>query len=31
VLGHDRWAVAGMTPMTDWETMLSAYLGSPRA
>ncbi|MGN9906665.1 dTDP-4-dehydrorhamnose reductase [Phytohabitans sp. LJ34] len=31
VLGHDRWAEAGMTPMTDWETMLSAYLGSPRA
>ncbi|BCB91423.1 dTDP-4-dehydrorhamnose reductase [Phytohabitans suffuscus] len=31
VLGHGRWALAGMTPMTDWETMLSAYLGSPRA
>jgi dTDP-4-dehydrorhamnose reductase len=31
VLGHARWARAGMTPMTDWETMLSAYLGSPRA
>jgi dTDP-4-dehydrorhamnose reductase len=31
VLGHERWARAGMKPMTDWETMLSAYLGSPRA
>jgi dTDP-4-dehydrorhamnose reductase len=31
VLGHARWARAGMTPMTNWETMLSAYLGSPRA
>jgi len=31
VLGHDRWALAGLPPMTNWETMLSAYLGSPRA
>lgn len=31
VLGHARWAEAGLPPMPDWETMLSAFLGRPRA
>ena len=29
VLGHDRWAVAGMAPMRDWHTMLTAALHDP--
>lgn len=30
VLGHARWARAGLPPMTDWETMLSGFLGVGR-
>jgi dTDP-4-dehydrorhamnose reductase len=30
VLGHDRWAVAGMKPMDDWRDMLRAALPSMR-
>jgi dTDP-4-dehydrorhamnose reductase len=30
VLGHDRWAVAGMKPMDDWRDMLRAALPSLR-
>ncbi|GAA4710475.1 dTDP-4-dehydrorhamnose reductase [Phytohabitans rumicis] len=26
VLGHERWALAGLPPMEDWQTMLSGYL-----
>jgi dTDP-4-dehydrorhamnose reductase len=29
VLGHDRWAAAGMAPMRDWHTMLTAALHNP--
>lgn len=29
VLGHDRWAAAGMAPMRDWHTMLTAALRDP--
>jgi dTDP-4-dehydrorhamnose reductase len=29
VLGHDRWAAAGMSPMRDWHTMLTAALRDP--
>ncbi|WP_327010798.1 dTDP-4-dehydrorhamnose reductase [Dactylosporangium sp. NBC_01737] len=29
VLGHDRWAAAGMAPMRDWHTMLTAALHDP--
>jgi dTDP-4-dehydrorhamnose reductase len=29
VLGHDRWAAAGMAPMRDWHTMLTAALNDP--
>jgi dTDP-4-dehydrorhamnose reductase len=30
VLGHDRWAAAGMKPMDDWRDMLRAALPSLR-
>jgi dTDP-4-dehydrorhamnose reductase len=29
VLGHDRWAAAGMAPMRDWHSMLTAALHDP--
>jgi dTDP-4-dehydrorhamnose reductase len=29
VLGHDRWAAAGLVPMRDWHGMLTAALSSP--
>ncbi|MEU0560578.1 dTDP-4-dehydrorhamnose reductase [Dactylosporangium maewongense] len=29
VLGHDRWAVAGMAPMRDWHSMLAEALREP--
>ncbi|MEV4513734.1 dTDP-4-dehydrorhamnose reductase [Dactylosporangium sp. NPDC049525] len=29
VLGHERWAAAGMAPMRDWHTMLTAALHDP--
>ncbi|MDG6108922.1 dTDP-4-dehydrorhamnose reductase [Dactylosporangium aurantiacum] len=29
VLGHDRWAAAGMAPLRDWHTMLTAALHDP--
>lgn len=28
VLGHARWSLAGLPPMTDWKTMLTSYLGA---
>jgi dTDP-4-dehydrorhamnose reductase len=30
VLGHARWSLAGLPPMTDWKTMLTSYLGAGR-
>jgi dTDP-4-dehydrorhamnose reductase len=29
VLGHDRWAVAGLKPMADWHPMLAEALARP--
>jgi dTDP-4-dehydrorhamnose reductase len=29
VLGHDRWAAAGLGPMRDWRAMLAAALQGP--
>ncbi|MEH1125184.1 dTDP-4-dehydrorhamnose reductase [Micromonospora sp. CPCC 206061] len=30
VLGHARWSLAGLPPMTDWKAMLTSYLGAGR-
>ena len=30
VLGHQRWALAGLPAMTDWQSMLSAALHDPQ-
>jgi dTDP-4-dehydrorhamnose reductase len=29
VLGHDRWAAAGLAPLPDWRAMLAAALADP--
>ncbi|MCW6009171.1 dTDP-4-dehydrorhamnose reductase [Micromonospora sp. CPCC 205371] len=30
VLGHARWSLAGLPPMTDWKAMLTSYLEGSR-